>query len=213
MKSRMTLLALVAGTCSLSLMAQSDFISGNSDNQQIIHTATGSSVIPDAALKKYGYGEAPFYVRVRTYARKLNRAFVRPIEAFQVQEMNALGVSLDDLEQVNIYLQAFGDQQQDSRSDALMAKCQEASQRSLGNDEAKAFVTELDNREAELNRFANESMAAIANQLGDDVRSKLEARITEVGESIVFTKVDISKQIEMGGGNFSAYINSQCEAL
>lgn len=213
MKSRMTVVAILTGSLSGSLMAQSDFIAGNAVNQQVIPSAAGSSVIPDAALKKYEYGEAPYYVRVRSYARRLNRAFTRPIEAFQTQEMKALGLSTDELEQVSIHLQAFHDQQQDSWSGALREMCQEATQRSLGNDEAKAFVAELDNREEDLNKLANESMGAIANDLGEDVRSRVEARIAEEGERIVFTKVETSKQIELDGGNFSAYINSQCEAL
>lgn len=213
MKSRMTLLALVTGSLHVCAMAQCDFGAGNSGQQQADPPAPDSSVIPDAALMKYAYGEAPFYVRVRSYARNLNRAFERKINVLQAQEMNALGVSRDDLEQIYVHLQSFCDKQGESWGKVLKEKCQEAGRRSPGDEEARAFVLELDNREADLNKLAEESMAAIADDLGEEVRSKVEARITDEGESIVFTKVDLGKQIEMSGGKFSAYIDSQCEVL
>ena len=213
MKTKLAFLAIVMGSLSVHTMAQSDFSPGSSEEQQVVPPAAGASVIPDSALTKYEYGEAPFYVRVRSYARKLNRAFTRPIEAFKTQEMNAIGVSSDDLEQINIYLKAFSDQQKSGWSAALRAKCQELGSRSLGDEEAKVFVMELDNREAALDKLSGESMAAIANDLGEDVRGRVEARIAAEGEKIVFTKVNLSKQIEMDGGSSFAFINSQCEAL
>lgn len=201
----------------LETSAQDSFLRAgpSSSSRQIARPVENepASIIPDAALIKYGIGNAPFHVRLRSYARNLDRAFSRNIVTALDHEAQQLNLPRDDLEHLNNLLKDYKNQQDQDWHSAVDNECLALNQEDISNQEAQAAVARIDDNLARLDAIATDILHNIGNEFDEPFVTLLTAHIIAAGNSIDFTKVDLAKQIGMTAqSDFVAWLRGQCEA-
>lgn len=163
----------VAGS---NTFAQSEsFRARGSSENDVIPFATTRTEIPGEAIVEYGYGNAPFYVRVRNYAMALDRAFSKKINGALQTEANALGITFDELEQLRFMLADYRRQQDADWHDAVKSACMQVGRGAYSNSHAKAFIQDLDNYEGRRNAIAEAVLMNVQDGFGSDFSDKLRS--------------------------------------
>jgi hypothetical protein len=166
---------------------------------------------PAEASVRYPRGEAPFYVRVRSYARQLERGFERNASSIKQYEMDALGVDATELEAIYIVLSGHDEREDAARMEGWRQECIPM----LRGD----AITEAQARAAFVRRddiawreeVAEQTLKDLENRSGAAIAEKVRQRIISEGEHIDFTRSDWTKTIELGrGGLFVSHMMIEC---
>lgn len=166
---------------------------------------------PEAANVQYQRGDAPFYVRVRSYARHLER-FFEPGNQYVVQsELSALDVDLAELEAINAVLSRYRGLEDEVRLERWRQECVPMLRGEPVTEEQARAAFERHDDEAWRAAVAEQVMAELATQRGAAVAGKVRQHIVERGESIKFSRNLMAKTIELGrGGLFVSHMMIEC---
>lgn len=175
-------------------------------------TAQGANSLPEEAKIHYPRGEAPFYVRVRSYARHLDRLYEPDIDpSAKNREAAAIGIDVVELELIRAVLSGYRDREQQARAEGWRQECIPMLRGDpISEEQARAAFERLDD-DGWKEVVADQTLDELENRRGAAIADKVRQRIIAQGEAIEFTTSAWAKVIELGrGGLFVSHMMIEC---